>query len=101
VLFLGTIGMTLLALLFSMGLGPFPHSQVPEWQVPATPKSNAIVSENAHLGTSSWEIPPDKSADIQIQAYTSATSVSPGRNLTFYVSTKKVGTLYSISIYRL
>ncbi len=83
-------------------------SQPPE-QATANPSSQAtvintskvIIGENAHLGTSSWSIPDGKEAITQIQAYASATSVSPGQKLTFYVSTQKEGTGYSIDIYRL
>ncbi len=96
VLFLGSIGVALLALLFTLVLRPFPHSQVP-----ATPISHIIQNENAHLGTSSWQVPYDNGATTQIQAYAGATSVSPGQKLALYVSTRKEGTLYSISIYRL
>jgi hypothetical protein len=101
VMFLGSIGVAMLALFFSLVLWPFLHSQVPDSQVPVSPMSNNIVNENAHLGTNSWQIPFDKGASRQIQAYTSATSVSPGQKLTFYVSTQIEGTHYSISIYRL
>ena len=61
---------------------------------------NPIALENAHLGTDNWKIPAGKESSTQIQAYTSATSVSPGQKLTFYVSTQDEGTLYSIDIYR-
>jgi len=64
-------------------------------------KSNIITRENALTGTSSWKIPPGKGASTQIQAYAGATSVSPGKSLTFYVSTQKEGTPYSIVIFRL
>ncbi len=105
VLFLGFIGVALLALLLSLVLRPFPHPQASDPQVPATPTSNiinnTIMNENIHPGTSSWEIPGDKEATTQIQAYADATSVSPGQKLTFYVSTQIEGTSYSISIYRL
>ena len=63
--------------------------------------NSVIVSENAHLGTTSWRIPGGKAATTQIQAYASATSVLPGQNLTFYVSTQSEGTAYTIDIYRL
>src|SRR6266487_1184108 len=96
VLFFGAIGAALLALLFTLVLWPFPQPQIP-----ATPISNIIVNENAHLGTNSWQIPYDKGASTQIQAYASAMSVSPGQKLTFYVSTQIEGAPYSISIYRL
>jgi len=96
ILFLVTIGVALLVLLFSLFLRPSVHSQVP-----ATHISNIIVKENAHPGTSDWQIPGNKGAITQIQAYASATSVSPGQMLIFYVSTKKEGTPYSIGFYRL
>src|SRR6266700_6548513 len=69
-------------------------------QTPVT-SENPIVLENAHLGTDSWRIPRGKEASTQIQAYASATSVLPGQELTFYVSTQHEGTIYSIDIYRL
>lgn len=62
---------------------------------------NIIVSENTLLGTSSWEIPKAKEATIQIQAYASATSVSPGQTISFYVSTQQDNTPYWIDIYRM
>src|SRR5712691_2800064 len=69
-------------------------------QTPVT-SGNPIVLENTHLGTDSWRIPHGKEASTQIQAYASATSVLPGQELTFYVSTQNEGTAYSIDIYRL
>ncbi len=69
-------------------------------QAPVT-SGNPIVLENAHLGTNSWKIPQRKEASTQIQAYASATSVLPGQQLTFYVSTQQEGTAYSTDIYRL
>ncbi|GAC1349868.1 MAG: hypothetical protein NVSMB27_27000 [Ktedonobacteraceae bacterium] len=68
---------------------------------PIITTSKVIIHENALAGTDGWEIPRNKDATIQIQAYTSATSVLPGHKLTFYVSTQHDGTLYSIDIYRL
>jgi hypothetical protein len=65
------------------------------------PKSNAITQENALPGTNDFQIPDGKGSSIQIQAYASATSVLPGQNLTFYVSTQKEGMHYLINIYRL
>lgn len=62
---------------------------------------NLIVSENTHLGTNSWKIPKAKEATTQIQAYASSTSLSPGQNISFYVSTQQDNTLYWIDIYRL
>jgi len=86
----------LLVLLFGLIFRYFPHSQVP-----ATSMSNIIVIENHHAGTMSWQIPVGKAATTQIQAYASATSVSPGQKLTFYVSTQQEGLPYTINIYRL
>ena len=62
---------------------------------------NAIVRENTQQGTFSWKIPAGFEASTQIQAYASATYVAPGMPITFYVSTQKEGTQYSIYIYRL
>ncbi len=66
-----------------------------------TSTSNVIALENLHLGTVRWQIPGDKAASTQIQAYAGATSVFPGQKLAFYVSTQKEGTSYSVSIYRM
>jgi len=62
---------------------------------------SAIALENAHLGTESWKIPIGREASTQIQAYANATSVQPGQKLSFYVSTQKERTPYSVDIYRL
>ena len=62
---------------------------------------NIIVAENTHLGTDSWRIPPGKEATTQIQAYASATSVAPGQDLRFYVSTQHDTIPYWIDIFRL
>jgi hypothetical protein len=62
---------------------------------------NDIVRENARAGTKDWQISEGDEALTQIQAYTSATSVSPGDELTFYVSTANEGDGYTIDIYRL
>ena len=69
-------------------------------QTPVT-SNNLIVAENARPGTNYWQIPGGKEATIEIQAYASATSVSSGQKLIFYVSTQYEGTAYSIDIYRL
>jgi hypothetical protein len=63
--------------------------------------NSVIVLENAHPGTSDWKIPGGKAASTQLQAYASATSVLPGQVLTFYVSTQRRDTPYSVDIYRL
>ena len=62
---------------------------------------NAIVRENDQTGTSAWQIPDGHAANTEIQAFAGATSVLPGKSITFYVSTKEQGTSYSINIYRL
>ena len=67
----------------------------------AATTKNVIISENTHLGTDSWKIPASKEATTQIQAYASATSVSPGQNISFYVSTQQDNTPYWIDIFRL
>ncbi len=66
-----------------------------------TTTDNIIVIENAHQGTNQWQIDPGKEASIEIQAYANAVSVQEGQTLTFYVSTQKAGTPYSIDVYRL
>ena len=67
----------------------------------ASAPHNVIAIENAQPGTTSWIIPGRKAATTQIQAYADVTSVQPGQNLTFYVSTQIQGIHYSIDIYRL
>src|SRR5438128_1708307 len=70
---------------------PFPGSSdgtQPRTLTTRTPVSNVIQQENALPGTSDWKISPAKEASIEIQAYASATSVSPGQTLTFFVSTQ-------------
>ncbi len=63
--------------------------------------SNPITIENAKTGTTAWQMPVDKAATVQIQAYVDKRSVAPGQQLTFYVSTQQAGTPYTISIYRM
>ena len=75
--------------------GAYPESQ------PTNVVGGIIERENAQLGTNSWQIPSNRAASTQIQAYASATSVEPGKKLTFYVSTQQEGTPYWIDIYRL
>jgi hypothetical protein len=76
------------------------QTNIGDSKLPVAP-GNPIVVENAHLGTDSWKIPTGKEASTEIQAYASATSVVPGQQLTFYVSTQQDGIAYSIDIYRL
>lgn len=97
---LALIGIVLVVLVFGQRFLPFAgnwHQPTP--QVATT--STDILRENALHGTSSWQIPSGKAASTEIEAYASATSVLPGQTLTFYVSTQKEGTSYSIIIYRL
>lgn len=68
---------------------------------PAKVSSNVIERENAQLGTNSWQIPSDRAASTQIQAYASATFAQLDKKLTFYVSTQLEGTHYWIDFYRL
>src|SRR2546430_11271045 len=72
-----------------------------KYSQPAIASRNIIMSENAHLGTASWEIPNGKEASTQIQAYAGATSVQPEHKLPFYVSVQENNTPFSINIYRL
>lgn len=76
------------------------RTSIADLQTPVT-SGNLIALENTHLGTDSWQIPRGKEATTQIQAYASATSILPGQELTFYVSTQQEGSTYSIDIYRL
>src|SRR5258705_2145653 len=62
---------------------------------------NVITRENAQQGTQKWQISSSYEALTEIQSYTSATSVTPGDSLTFYVSTANEGDDYTIEIYRL
>src|SRR5947209_1529141 len=77
------------------------NQPLPAAEPTAVDTENPIERENEQLGTLKWEIPPSRVASIQIQAYASATSVSPGEKLTFYVSTEIAGTRFSVDIYRL
>ena len=77
------------------------NEQLPSAEPTAVDTENPIEQENEQLGTLKWEIPPSRVASIQIQAYASATSVLPGENLTFYVSTEIDGTRFFVDIYRL
>jgi hypothetical protein len=99
------VGVALIILLFGLDLIPSPFATGGPTQTflptAVTSAGNAIVRENALLGTTGWQIPEGKEASTEIQAYAGATSVLPGHTLTFYVSTQREGTPYSISIYRL
>ncbi len=70
-------------------------------ELPMDITSPEILHENALPGTTNWQIPDGSASSSQIQAYASTTSVQPGQILTFYVSTQKQGTLYTVDIYRL
>ena len=103
-IFFVLVSVALLAVLFgpsllverNEGAGP-DYDETPTTVTAANP----IFQENAQPGTTSWEIPSDRAATIQIQAYASANSVLPGQKLTLYVSTLKPGIAYTIDIYRL
>lgn len=104
--FLVVVGVLLVVLLVGLLLpvGGNSSSSSPGHPAPsatASPRGSIIADENAQPGTSSWQIPSDSRASIQIQAYASATSVLPRQELTFYVSTQIEGTRYAIDIYRL
>jgi len=78
------------------------NAESQQLQTAPTPiAGKAIMLENAHQGTTDWEIPAGKEASTQIQAYAGATSVSPGHEIAFYVSTQTEKISYSINIYRL
>jgi len=100
---LAFVGVALVVLLFGMiSRTPGGSDQSgPLSQAPTGLTSKVIMAENAHAGTSSWQIPYDRQASTQIQAYASALSVLPGQTLTFYVSTQIDGTSYAAAIYRL
>ena len=76
------------------------HSSPSSTTTPAN-INNAVARENQRIGTTSWDIPQDAAATTEIQAYASATSVSPGDDLTFYVSVLQDATPYTANIYRL
>ncbi len=63
--------------------------------------SNPITIENAKKGTTAWQMPGNKAATVQIQAYVDKRSVASGQKLTFYVSTQQAGTAYTIAVYRM
>ncbi len=106
IVFFGLVAVLLAALGSSLALprrassGSSSVAQAPASATDGSTES-IIATENAHPGTRSWEIPSDRKASIEIQAYASATSVLPGQKLTFYVSVQIEGTPYSIEIYRL
>ncbi len=66
------------------------------------PQTSSIIAlENAHQGTTDWQIAAKNGATIEIQAYANQTSVANGQKLTFYVSTIREHTIFSVKIYRL
>ena len=97
----------LVTVLFGSGLLPFVAlsrtntTSIQNISTQSTSAKNVILRENTHLGTDSWKIPKSKEATTQIQAYASATSLSAGQNISFYVSTQQDNTPYWIDIYRL
>src|SRR5947209_6686116 len=77
-------------------------SDAKEATLQSTPATgNVILRENAWTGSNGWMIPAGRQSTSQIQAYADATSVLPGKPLTFYVSTQQNGTQYWLDIYRL
>lgn len=103
--FYAFVAAALIILLLGLGHVPLPFERdgtsPSPLQTTVNPRDNVIVRENALQGTTGWEIPAGQAAGIEIQAYSSATSVLPGQPLIFYVSTQGEGTPYSIGIYRL
>jgi len=98
------VGLVLCLFLFGPSLAAgLNNAQVPDGVLATATRGpvNPIILENAQLGTAGWQIPPGHDATTQIQAYADATSVSPEKKLTFYVSTQQAGTPYTIDIYRL
>ncbi|MBE3560252.1 MAG: hypothetical protein IMW89_13665 [Ktedonobacteraceae bacterium] len=63
--------------------------------------NNPVAQENTKPGTIGWTIPLGHIATTQIQAYASATSVAPGKQIQFFVSTQVDKTPFRIDIYRL
>jgi hypothetical protein len=91
----------LIAVLTSSGIISLNSDTAPGQSSPLVKaQGKIIIDENALPGTTDWLI-HDPAYSIQIQAYASATSVSPGEPLTFYVSTQHSGTPYTVQIYRL
>ncbi len=86
IMFLAVLGISAAAVLFGSNflLSRKSNSDQPLPSPTATVSNNVIERENALQGTIGWEIPPGSAASTQIQAYASATSVSPGQKLTFY-----------------
>ncbi len=103
IMFFAVLGISVAGLLFGSNFFLSRESNGAQLLLSPTVRvsTNVIERENALQGTIGWKIPPGSAATTQIQAYASATSVSPGQKLTFYVSTQKDGTLYSLGIYRL
>ncbi len=101
IVFFTLVGVVLGGVLFGPGLLFGASSRSIDIPQPTAIAGNAIVRENTQPGTISWKIPRGRDATTQIQAYASATSVLPGKTLTFYVSTENEGTHYWIDIYRI
>lgn len=96
------VGLSLLIALLNFSADPFYQSlfaPLTGASLTTSIKDNVIALENTHAGTRAWQL--RKKATTQIQAYASATSISPGQALTFYVSTQVRNTPYQIDIYRL
>lgn len=100
-LLLGLLGLSILNMLAACTQQSSNSANASPTFAPAlSATSQTIIHENARQGTKDWQIPDDKVAYHEIQAYTDSPSVLAGQALTFYVSTQGDRTPYSISIYR-
>ena len=97
------VGVIVAVVFLHPGWLPPYQKKVPQSTATATNNvsNNLIKNENAFVGTREWIIPEEKDGSSTIQAYANAASVQPGQTLTFYVSTIREGTPYSLNIYRL
>lgn len=89
----------LVLLLILVGVGSYLFFILPSAR--HTNTTNPIRMENAKAGSTGWQVNESHMASTQIQAYVSDRSVAPGGKLTFFVSTQKARTGYSIDIYRM
>lgn len=74
---------------------------LPQQGSPQPAGVTVIARENTQRGAGDWIIPAGKGDSSAIQAYAGAASVLPGQRLSFYVSTMKPGTPYTLNVYRL
>lgn len=99
-LLLGLLGLYFISMITGCSQQPATGQSTPSLIPVPSGISQTIVHENSLPGTSDWQIPANKAAYHEIQAYTDSPSVLPGHTLVFYVSTQGDRTPYSISIYR-